>query len=103
MRPARSRLPGPRRGSALLLVLLAAVVLAGLMLAGFQIIENAQRTTKVELELKGQTLAVAESGLTETLSWFRRSPRQPVQAFDARLYEATPAPKHTPFGIVREF
>ncbi|HVO31258.1 MAG TPA: hypothetical protein VMV18_10990, partial [bacterium] len=94
---------GRERGSALVLVLIAVVVLGGLMAAGYAIISNAQKDTKIELELKGQAQAVAESGITEALSWFRRSPRQPVESFDPTLYEATPAPKQLPKGLVREF
>ena len=86
-----------------MLVLVAVVVLGGLMAAGYAILENAQKQTKVELELKGQTIAVAESGITETLSWFRRSARQPVQVFEPAVYEAEVVPKTIPKGIVREF
>ncbi len=92
-----------QRGSALVLVLVAVVILGGLMAAGYAIVQNAAKQTKTELELKGQTIAVAESGITEALSWFRRSPRQPVEIFDAQVYEATPLPKTIPKGIVREF
>src|SRR5688500_9672284 len=90
-------------GSALILVLLAVVILGGLMAAGYGIVVNSVQATKVELELKGQTLAVAESGITEALSWFRRNPRQPVQEFSARQWDVEPKPKTVPKGIVREF
>lgn len=90
-------------GSALILVLVAVVILGGLMAAGFGIVTNSVTATKIELELRGQTLAVAESGITEALSWFRRSSRQPVQEFSARQYDAVPVPKTIPRGIVREF
>lgn len=98
----RAALPA-ERGSAMLLVLIAVVVLGGLMAVGFGIVQSSQQATKIELELRGQTLAVAESGITEALSWFRRSPRQPVDEFTARIYEAEPRPKTIPPGIVREF
>ena len=92
-----------RRGTALLLVLISVVILAGLMAAGFLIVDRAHKATKIELELKGQAEAVAESGITETLSWFRRSAKQPVQAFDAAEWNVSPMPKVSPAGIVREF
>lgn len=92
-----------RDGSALLLVLVIVVLLGLLAAAGYSILSNAASASKIELELEGQTIAVAESGLTEALSWFRRSPRQPVQSFDPVIYEAVPRPKDPPKGIVREF
>lgn len=91
------------RGSALLLVLVVVALLGAIAAAGYAILSNAASASKIELELEGQTTAIAESGITETLSWFRRSSRQPVQAFDAAIYEAEPRPKKPPAGIVREF
>ncbi len=73
------------------------------MAAGYGIVTNSVQATKIELELRGQTLAVAESGITEALSWFRRNPRQPVQEFVPFQYDAEPKPKKIPKGIVREF
>lgn len=87
----------------MILVLVAVALLIGLMAVGFAIVSESQTSTKIELELRGQTLAVAESGITEALSWYRRSPKQPVQAFDAHEYEAAVKPKTIPAGIVREF
>lgn len=98
MRPVRSQ-----EGSALIMVLLAVVVLGGLMAAGYGIVQGSVAATKIELELRGQTLAVAESGITEALSWYRRAPRQPVESFDVRQWDAEPRPKVIPPGIVREF
>ena len=92
-----------RRGSALLLVLVVLALLGLLAAAGFAIVSNATNASKIELELEGQTISVAESGLTEALSWFRRSSKQPVQTFEPLVYEAAVKPKTIPPGIVREF
>jgi hypothetical protein len=97
------RPPLRRRGSALLLVLIVLALLGVLTVAGYAILTNAASASKVELELEGQTISVAESGITEALSWFRRSAKQPVQIFEPVVYEATPRPKDPPMGIVREF
>ena len=67
-------LPVRRRGSALLLVLVVIALLGTLIAVGYGILSNASNASKIELELEGQTLAIAESGITEALSWFRRSP-----------------------------
>lgn len=84
--------------------MLVVVVLLGLLAAaGYAILSNAANASKIELELEGQTISVAESGLTEALSWFRRSNKQPVVTFDPVIYEALPRPKDPPKGIVREF
>ena len=99
--PSRQSRQG--RGSALLLVLVIVALLGALAAAGYAILANAASASKIELELEGQTTAIAESGLTEALSWFRRSPRQPVQVFDPVIHEAEPRPKKPPAGIVREF
>lgn len=71
--------------------------------AGYAILTNAASASKIELELEGQTISVAESGITEALSWFRRSAKQPVQVFEPVIYEGTPRPQNPPTGIVREF
>ena len=89
------RLRDPK-GSALILVLIAVGVLGALIAAGYAIISHASNETKVELELKGQTEGVAESGITEALSWFRRSLKQPVDVFDPEIYEAELRPKNVP-------
>lgn len=91
------------RGSALLLVLIVLALLGVLAAAGYAILANAANASKIELELEGQTSAVAESGLTEALSWFRRSSKQPVQVFEPVVNESTPRPKTPPIGIIREF
>lgn len=87
----------------MVLVLIALALLGALVAAGYAILHRAESDTKVELELRGQTMAVAESGITEALSWFRRSARQPVTVFDPAIYEAELVPKKIPRGIVREF
>lgn len=95
--------PHRTRGSALLLVLIVIALLGTLVAVGYGILSNASNASKIELELEGQTLAIAESGITEALSYFRRSPKQPVQKFEPEVWEATPRPEKVPLGIVREF
>src|SRR2546423_15556575 len=90
---------GRERGTALLLVLISVVILAGLMAAGFLIIDRAHTATKIELELKGQAEAATGSGITETLAWFPRSARPPGPAFAAAQWHGTPPATLTPAGI----
>lgn len=78
-------------------------LLGSLIAAGYGILNNASNASKIELELEGQTLAIAESGITEALSYFRRSPKQPVVKFEPQVWESTVRPDEVPFGIVREF
>lgn len=85
------------------MVLIVLALLGVLTAAGYSILSNAASASKIELELEGQTVSVAESGLAEALSWFRRSSKQPVTVFEPVVHEAVPRPKDPPTGIVREF
>lgn len=89
------------RGNALIVVLVV-VVLLGLLTAGaFAILRKNYEVGSVNLALKGQTLKVAESGITESLSWFRQQPRQPVREFHGDVFQGSGKP--IPDALVREF
>lgn len=89
------------RGNALILVLVAVVVLGFLAAGAFAIIRETHDAARVDLQLRSQTLNVAESGITEALSWFRQQRQQPVRTFDAAVYAAPGTPPGS--GIIREF
>lgn len=88
------------RGSAMLMVLIAAVCVSLLIALGYSVVRDSIVSTKGELSLRGQVYQVAASGIFEAVSWFRSRRQQPVKQFN---------PKPSAFvrpgeqGIVRNF
>lgn len=88
-------------GNALIVVMVCVVLLGLLATAAFAIITKNHEVGSADLALRGQTLKVAESGVTESLSWFRQQPHQPVRAFTGDVYQASGEPMKN--ALVREF
>lgn len=93
------------RGSALLMSFLATIVVAGLIISGTIVILNSQAATNLQLRTHGQAVSIAQAGLMEALSWFRRHPLDTT--FNPQQ-DLTASPKvndtsDPSVGIVREF
>ena len=89
------------RGNALILVLMAVVLLGVLSATAFAVVRRMHEVGRIDLSLRGQTLSVAESGLAEALSWYRKQPRQPVVEFKGDVHQA--GPPRLANSLVREF
>ena len=102
MEPKRSE-----RGVALILGILFTIVVTGMVLSGSLVMESHRAKTETSFRLHGQALQFARAGLTEGLGWFRKSPTQPVAAFDPQFAPAANPPiletLDPEIGIVREF
>jgi len=97
-----------RKGATLiLLVLFAAVVLSGLMMASVYLQQSTRRLMTLELITHGQAENAAKAGLVDGLCWFRRRTSQPVLVFDpARDLGSDPPVNETDdpdIGLVREY
>ena len=94
------------RGSALVLVVIALVMVMGIITAGAILLRNSQDVISDEAHV-GQAVSISMAGLSEALSWFRRQIVQPVQTFSPQLnLNANPPINDTDdpnVGIVREF
>ncbi len=71
----------PRRGIALVWVVVAMMLLMAAIVAAHSASERARDTIENELQFGGQTLNIARAGIADALSWFRRQTAQPVTAF----------------------
>ena len=97
-----------RRGGALLvLVLVAIVILGGVTSAALSVFQTTNTFIKYELNYHGQAVNAAKAGLVDALAWFRRQTSQPVNAFAPALdMDADPAINETAdpeIGLVREY
>jgi len=100
---ARSRTH--QRGAALVLVLLALVIVAGLITTGVITLLNNRNISTLQLRTHGQAASVAVAGLVDTLSWFRRQ-GQPVREREFHPLYVWPTINDTDdesIGLVREF
>lgn len=108
--PAARRASRPRaaaRGIALLWAMLAAMLVAGIVVAGTSTQLAIDRMGDAEFSAEGQARAVAEAGLIDALAWFRRQQTQPVSTFaPQRNLAAVPVVNQTDdpaIGLVREY
>lgn len=108
-RPAVVSAPRRRasRGIALLWAMLAAMLIAGIVVAGTNSQIAVDRMGDVEFAAEGQARAVAEAGLIDALAWFRRQQTQPVTTFaPQRNLAVNPIVNETDdptIGLVREY
>lgn len=112
-RPAVRRVPRRRatrlapRGIALLWAMLAAMLVAGIVVAGTNSQIAVDRMGDAEFAAEGQARAVAEAGLIDALAWFRRQQTQPVTTFaPQRNLAVIPVVNETDdpaIGLVREY
>lgn len=108
-RPAVARVPRRRaaRGIALLWAMLAAMLIAGIVVAGTNSQIAVDRIGDAEFAAEGQARAVAEAGLIDALAWFRRQQTQPVTTFaPQRNLAVLPVVNETDdpaIGLVREY
>lgn len=95
------------RGSALLYVLFAVIVIAGYVLFGVQADLALDLATRVQVETPAQARAVAEAGLVDGFAWFRRQSVQPVTTFAPRRDLTTIPPTNETddptIGLIREY
>lgn len=95
------------RGSALLYVLFAVLVISGYVLFGVQADLALDLATRVQVESPAQARAVAEAGVVDAYAWFRRQPVQPVATFAPQRDLATIPPTNETddptIGLIREF
>jgi hypothetical protein len=95
------------RGVVLIWTLTVLVVLAGLIAAGIESDRALDRSTRMELAVRGQARAIAEAGVVDAFAWFRRQQVQPVLTFAPVLdLAANPSVNETDdpaIGLVREF
>jgi hypothetical protein len=95
------------RGSALLYVLFAVLVIAGYVLFGVQADLALDLATRVQVETPAQARAVAEAGLVDAFAWFRRQPVQPVTTFapqrDLATFPPTNETDDPAVGLIREY
>jgi hypothetical protein len=68
-------------GSAIIVALVAAVVLAAMVTAGAKYLVFTSKSSEKLFESNDQAYNVARAGLIDALSWFRRQPAQPVPNF----------------------
>jgi len=98
---------GAGRGSALLWVLFAVLVISGYVLFGVQADLALDKATRVQVETPAQARAVAEAGLVDAFAWFRRQAVQPVTTFAPRRDLSTVPPTNETddpsIGLVREY
>jgi len=100
-------------GMALVVVLMVSVVLLTSLLAGYTILDNALKTSSIEIS-RDQVISVALAGLEDALSWFRSTTygKPPVKTtFDPLNAGQTrgttpvliPETDNSSIGIVRDF
>jgi len=98
---------GRQAGSALIVTLVAAVVLAAMVTAGAKYLVFSSKTSEKLFESNDQAYNVARAGLIDALSWFRRQPAQPVAVFaPQRNLAAVPPVNETDnpaVGLVRNY
>ena len=96
-----------RRGSMMILVMVALVILGGIMAASMALTKSAEQVVDYELHYHGQAVNAAKAGLIDALSWFRRQTAQPVETFDpVRDLGVNPPVNDTDdpdIGLVREY
>ncbi len=106
VRGRRGRWAGERGGGLILAIML--VVLVPLLLAvAYQTVSSHGSQIELEHSYRAQAISIAQAGLVDALSWFRRQTGQPVAVFNPKLdLLATPPIIETDLpalGIVRSF
>ena len=98
---------GRRSGAILIWVLVAMVLLGGIIASGMMLAQKTGQDIALELQYRGQAVNVAQAGLVDAHSWFRRQLTQPVMTFNPVLDLVASPPVNdsddAAIGIVREF
>lgn len=104
---ALSAAPARQSGSILVWVMVAMILLGGIIASGLMLAQTTSEEVGLDLAFRGQAMNVAQAGLVDAHSWFRRQLTQPVLAFDPKLDLAAVPPLNdtddAATGIVREF
>jgi hypothetical protein len=95
------------QGVALIIALWLTLIVAGLVVTGTLTLATSTAVTRLSFAANNQAVAVARSGLTETLNWMRRQTSQPVTTF-APVLNTSVSPQildttEPEIGLVREF
>ncbi|MFH0887962.1 MAG: hypothetical protein V1871_01990 [Planctomycetota bacterium] len=94
------------KGSTLVWVMLAMVLMLGSITVGTALLQNTVNLLESHMEYYGQTTGIAKAGLFDALAWFRRQTAQPVATFNPQLNLAAIPPVNDTddpaIGIVRE-
>ncbi|MBI2923256.1 MAG: hypothetical protein HYY18_19545 [Planctomycetes bacterium] len=98
---------GRRRGAILIWVLVAMILLGGIVTSGLMLAQTTSDEIGLDLAFRGQAMNVAQAGLVDAHSWFRRQLTQPVVTFAPQQDLAAVPPVNDTddpaIGIVRDF
>lgn len=88
-----------KEGFVLLLILLIILVLSAFIAVGMALVLNLQRSLKVDFDVNLKADEIANAGIEDAISWFKRQLIQPVQEFSPQGTD-TEDPE---IGLVREY
>ena len=88
----RARCIRRERGVVLLWAAISVILIASLILAGFEDMVAVTEVTRSQFSAEAQATEIAHAGLTDAIAWFRRQSKQPVTDFAPQLNLNKPVP-----------